>query len=50
MIHDPARIDALAIEIQAFGAESHRMRFVLVRNAVGPPPTGSSGGLLGGLL
>jgi hypothetical protein len=31
-------------------AESHRMRFVLVRNAVGPPPPGSSGGLLGGLL
>jgi hypothetical protein len=31
-----------------FTAESHRMRFRLVRNAVGPTPTG--GGLVGGLL
>jgi hypothetical protein len=30
-------------------AEAHRMRFILVRNAVGPPPAGG-GGLLGGLL
>lgn len=29
-------------------ADSHKMKFVLVRNAVGPPPSG--GGLLGGLL
>jgi phage protein D len=31
-------------------AESHRMKFVLVRNAVGAPPSGSSSGLLGGLI
>jgi hypothetical protein len=31
-------------------AESHRMKFVLVRNAVGAPPAGSSAGLLGGLI
>jgi hypothetical protein len=33
------------------GAESHKMRFVLVRNAVGSPPTNSGGltGMLGGL-
>jgi hypothetical protein len=30
------------------GADSHKMRFVLVRNAVGPPPTGGPG-LPGGL-
>ncbi len=30
-------------------ADSHRMRFTLVRNAVGPEPSGG-GGLLGGLL
>jgi len=35
MIHDPARIDALAVEIQAFGAESHRMR---ERPSMGPAP------------
>jgi hypothetical protein len=29
---------------------SHRMKFVLVRNAVGPAPNGSSAGLLGGLI
>jgi hypothetical protein len=32
-----------------FTKEAHRMRFVLVRNAVGPAPSGG-GGLLGGLL
>jgi hypothetical protein len=26
------------------------MKFVLVRNAVGPPPAGAGGGLLAGLL
>jgi hypothetical protein len=31
-------------------ADSHKMRFVLVRNAVGPEPGGGGGGLLGGLL
>jgi phage protein D len=31
-------------------AESHRMKFVLVRNAVGPAPGGSGAGFLGGLL
>jgi len=31
-------------------AEAHRMRFVLVRNAVGPAPAGGAGDLLGGLL
>lgn len=31
-------------------AESHKMKFTLVRNAVGPSPTGGGGGLLGGLL
>lgn len=31
-------------------AEAHKMKFVLVRNAVGPQPTGGSGGLLGGLI
>jgi phage protein D len=31
-------------------AEAHKMKFVLLRNAVGPPPGGSSAGLLGGLL
>jgi phage protein D len=31
-------------------AEAHKMTFVLVRNAVGPAPSGGSGGLLGGLL
>jgi hypothetical protein len=33
------------------GAESHKMRFVLVRNAMGAPPSSSGGltGLLGGL-
>lgn len=31
-------------------ADSHKMKFVLVRNAVGPEPSGSGGGLLGGLL
>jgi phage protein D len=30
-------------------ADSHRMKFVLVRNAVGPQPTGSSAGVPGGL-
>jgi len=30
--------------------DAHKMKFVLVRNAVGPPPSGDSGGLLGGLL
>jgi phage protein D len=33
-----------------FTAESHKMRFMLVRNAVGPEPGGGGGGLLGGLL
>ena len=32
-----------------FTADAHKMRFVLVRNAVGPLPAGG-GGLLGGLL
>ncbi|HLA20238.1 MAG TPA: hypothetical protein VJZ74_02145 [Pseudolabrys sp.] len=32
-----------------FTADAHKMRFVLVRNAVGPAPAGG-GGLLGGLL
>jgi hypothetical protein len=32
-------------------ADSHKMKFVLVRNAVGPQPTGGGlAGLLGGLL
>src|SRR5262249_37288009 len=31
-------------------AQSHRMKFVLVRNAMGPPPSAAGGGLLGGLL
>jgi hypothetical protein len=33
------------------GAESHKMKFVLVRNAMGPPPSNSGGlmGMLGGL-
>jgi hypothetical protein len=31
-------------------AEAHKMKFVLLRNAVGPAPSGSSAGLLGGLL
>jgi phage protein D len=31
-------------------AESHKMKFTLVRNAVGPTPNGGGGGLLGGLL
>src|SRR5262249_11852953 len=31
-----------------FTQEAHKMRVVLVRNAVGPPPAGG-GGLLGGL-
>jgi phage protein D len=31
------------------GGDAHRMHFVLYRNAVGPPPTGAGGGLLGGL-
>jgi pimeloyl-ACP methyl ester carboxylesterase len=35
MIHDPARIDALGVEIQAFGAQSHRMR---ERPAMPPAP------------
>jgi pimeloyl-ACP methyl ester carboxylesterase len=35
MIHDPARIDALAVEIQAFGAEMHRLR---ERPAMAPAP------------
>lgn len=30
-------------------ADSHKMKFTLVRNAVGPQPSGSSAGLLGGL-
>jgi phage protein D len=30
--------------------ESHTMKFVLVRNAVGSPPSGGGAGLLGGLL
>jgi len=30
-------------------ADSHRMKFVLVRNAVGPAPVGG-GGILGGVL
>jgi hypothetical protein len=30
--------------------DSHKMKFVLVRNAVGAPPSGGAGGLLGGLL
>jgi hypothetical protein len=29
--------------------DSHKMRFVLLRNAVGPEPAGGTGGLLGGL-
>jgi len=32
------------------GGDSHKMQFVLVRNAMGPPPSQSGlGGLLGGL-
>ena len=31
-------------------ADSHKMKFVLMRNALGPEPTGAGGGLLGGLL
>jgi phage protein D len=31
-------------------AESHKMKFTLVRNAVGPSPINGGGGLLGGLL
>lgn len=31
-------------------AQSHKMKFVLMRNAVGPAPFGGGGGLLGGLL
>lgn len=31
-------------------SDAHRMRFVLYRNAVGPPPSGGVGGRLGGLL
>jgi hypothetical protein len=31
-------------------AESHRMKFVLVRNAIGVAPSGSASGLLEGLL
>jgi phage protein D len=31
-------------------SDAHKMKFVLVRNAVGPEPSGSGGGLLGGLL
>jgi hypothetical protein len=31
-------------------ADSHRMKFVLVRNALGAPPGGSGGGLLGGFI
>jgi phage protein D len=30
--------------------QAHSMSFVLVRNAMGPAPSGSSGGLLGGVL
>lgn len=33
----------------SIGADTHKMRFVLVRNAVGPEP-GGGGGLLGGLV
>lgn len=33
----------------SFTQDAHKMRFVLVRNAVGPAPSGSGGGLLGGL-
>jgi hypothetical protein len=33
----------------SFTAEAHKMKFVLVRNAVGAPPSGGSGGLPGGL-
>jgi len=31
-------------------AQSHKMKFILVRNAIGPPPSAAGGGLLGGLL
>lgn len=31
-------------------ADAHKMKFVLVRNAVGPQPSGGSGGLLGALV
>jgi len=31
-------------------ANSHRMKFILVRNAIGQPPSGSAAGLLGGLI
>jgi phage protein D len=31
-------------------AETHKMKFVLVRNAVGPQSSGGNGGLLGGLV
>jgi len=34
----------------SISAESHRMKFVLLRNAVGPPPAGSASELLGGLM
>jgi hypothetical protein len=30
--------------------QAHKMKFVLVRNAVGPAPAGAGGGLLAGLL
>jgi phage protein D len=34
----------------AIDAQAHKMQFVLVRNALGPAPSGGAGGLLGGLL
>ncbi len=34
----------------AITQEAHKMKFVLVRNAVGPQPSNGAGGLLGGLI
>jgi phage protein D len=31
-------------------SDAHKMKFVLMRNAIGPPPSSGGGGLLGGLL
>lgn len=31
-------------------ADAHRMKFVLLRNAIGPAPSGNIGGLLGGVI
>jgi phage protein D len=34
----------------SISSNAHKMKFVLVRNAMGPAPSGGGGGLLGGLL